>query len=585
MTDYPQRVGEPDCRDFLRTGRCKYGESCKYHHPLGGPKATDPNEPPFPIRPTEPVCQYYLKNATCKFGQTCRFHHPPHVLIAKGNNNSIFDPSATGSLQPSNYHFMDNENSFKISNTMSDHNHHNIDSLPQRPGEPNCIYYIRNGSCKFGPRCKYNHPSSESMSASLRQQVNGSAMYSIDISGSDTIQDERDLQSSFGPTSARMNSSGLVSSPRYHHDSIHLGTIDNSFHQYPHVALDMNNVVSSGGNYHNISNAPNSSPKMGSPSMSSTTIASSYDTASFENLPPPRVQVVSGQSTASVMSSPSQGTSSRKNSYSELPKFNLPQVNSAGQLMYNINNVPNSNNNDHQHHHSVKYSNHAIHANINESSRINHLRPPNGKTLQQHHLHRVQSAREVLLHHGSSSNNSIASLSPSSEPSEYISFSNTPHVQGATKQSRNVDDGLDGLTMMTDALLTMIDTQEDGTSQQNKSNYFPNQKHHQLQHQNQYHQSQTQSPNSLPDYLLSENSARSNNNMNLMMDSQTLHHSSHQPLNLRLSEETLSTHLTSHPRMNGQVTMMQSNVPQMSDRRQINQYIDNSSSSRPFTQF
>ena len=26
---YPQRVGEQDCRDYLRTGRCKYGESCK----------------------------------------------------------------------------------------------------------------------------------------------------------------------------------------------------------------------------------------------------------------------------------------------------------------------------------------------------------------------------------------------------------------------------------------------------------------------------------------------------------------------------------------------------------------------------
>lgn len=25
----PQRIGEPDCRDYLRTGRCKYGETCK----------------------------------------------------------------------------------------------------------------------------------------------------------------------------------------------------------------------------------------------------------------------------------------------------------------------------------------------------------------------------------------------------------------------------------------------------------------------------------------------------------------------------------------------------------------------------
>mmetsp|Transcript_9058 Transcript_9058/g.11688 ORF Transcript_9058/g.11688 Transcript_9058/m.11688 type:complete len:103 (+) Transcript_9058:505-813(+) len=73
-TSLPQRVGEPDCRDYLRTGRCKYGESCKYHHPPnvqsgGGIASINPGEPPFPIRPGEPSCQYFLKHGTCKFGE------------------------------------------------------------------------------------------------------------------------------------------------------------------------------------------------------------------------------------------------------------------------------------------------------------------------------------------------------------------------------------------------------------------------------------------------------------------------------------------------------------------------------------
>jgi hypothetical protein len=30
MAQYPQRSGEAEnCRDYLRTGRCKYGEMCK----------------------------------------------------------------------------------------------------------------------------------------------------------------------------------------------------------------------------------------------------------------------------------------------------------------------------------------------------------------------------------------------------------------------------------------------------------------------------------------------------------------------------------------------------------------------------
>jgi Zinc finger C-x8-C-x5-C-x3-H type (and similar) len=31
-------------------------------------------------------------------------------------------------------------------------------NLPERPGEPDCVYYLRNGSCGYGDRCRYNHP-------------------------------------------------------------------------------------------------------------------------------------------------------------------------------------------------------------------------------------------------------------------------------------------------------------------------------------------------------------------------------------------------------------------------------------------
>jgi hypothetical protein len=32
------------------------------------------------------------------------------------------------------------------------------EKLPERPGEENCAYYIRTGSCGYGERCRYNHP-------------------------------------------------------------------------------------------------------------------------------------------------------------------------------------------------------------------------------------------------------------------------------------------------------------------------------------------------------------------------------------------------------------------------------------------
>ena len=29
---------------------------------------------------------------------------------------------------------------------------------PQRPGAPDCSFYMKTGECKFGPTCKFNHP-------------------------------------------------------------------------------------------------------------------------------------------------------------------------------------------------------------------------------------------------------------------------------------------------------------------------------------------------------------------------------------------------------------------------------------------
>lgn len=139
-----------DCRDYLRTGRCKYGGSCKYNHPPnvqtgGGMKMPlDPSEPLFPIRPNEPVCQYYMKHGTCKFGQTCKFHHPPQSQPVL-NGNTILSGGSRPNESPQ----------VQWSSQGGDSN---VQLLPQRPGEPNCIFFLKNGRCKYGSTCRYHHP-------------------------------------------------------------------------------------------------------------------------------------------------------------------------------------------------------------------------------------------------------------------------------------------------------------------------------------------------------------------------------------------------------------------------------------------
>ncbi|KAK3016863.1 hypothetical protein RJ639_005949 [Escallonia herrerae] len=116
----------------------------------------------FPERPGQPECQFYMKTGDCKFGAVCRFHHPRERLI----------PAPDSVLSPI--------------------------GLPLRPGEPLCIFYSRYGICKFGPSCKFDHPM-------------GVFTYNLSASSSaDAPVVRRLLGSSSGTGALTMSSEGLA---------------------------------------------------------------------------------------------------------------------------------------------------------------------------------------------------------------------------------------------------------------------------------------------------------------------------------------------------------------------------------------
>lgn len=41
-----------------------------------GPSSSSQKEHMFPERAGQPECQYYMKTGECKFGSSCRYHHP-----------------------------------------------------------------------------------------------------------------------------------------------------------------------------------------------------------------------------------------------------------------------------------------------------------------------------------------------------------------------------------------------------------------------------------------------------------------------------------------------------------------------------
>ncbi|KAG5001042.1 hypothetical protein JHK87_022114 [Glycine soja] len=127
-TIYPQRPGQiecdvskhlsyvPDLSDFysqyvfgmfyMKTGECKFGERCKYHHPIDrsapslSKQATVKLTPAgLPRREGAVICPYYLKTGTCKFGATCKFDHPPPgevMEMAKSQGTSANGGEAEG---------------------------------------------------------------------------------------------------------------------------------------------------------------------------------------------------------------------------------------------------------------------------------------------------------------------------------------------------------------------------------------------------------------------------------------------------------------------------------------------------------
>ncbi|OMO72946.1 Zinc finger, CCCH-type [Corchorus olitorius] len=115
----------------------------------------------FPERPGQPECQFYMKTGDCKFGAVCRFHHPRERVL----------PAPDCMLSPI--------------------------GLPLRPGEPLCIFYSRYGICKFGPSCKFNHPM-------------GVFSYNYSTSSASDAPARRFLGSSSGTTGLNLSSEGLV---------------------------------------------------------------------------------------------------------------------------------------------------------------------------------------------------------------------------------------------------------------------------------------------------------------------------------------------------------------------------------------
>ncbi|KAF7838214.1 zinc finger CCCH domain-containing protein 43 [Senna tora] len=218
----PIRLGEKECPYYMRTGSCKFGASCKFNHPdpttvgggdpstgfgNGGPislqSISQPSVPswssqrtlnetaayvPMVLSPTQgvsprssewngyqfPPCNAI--NMTTVDAAGSKFFLKPvkftFLLGRDGGENILFhlllfDLSlfckkaplylAERSMHPPPAYVMNNS-AIETSIFMHHQKQMQVEEFPERPGEPECSYFLKTGDCKFKSSCKFHHP-------------------------------------------------------------------------------------------------------------------------------------------------------------------------------------------------------------------------------------------------------------------------------------------------------------------------------------------------------------------------------------------------------------------------------------------
>ena len=113
------------CRAWRNTGKCRYGDECKYVHSEGDPI---PNPP-------RGQCFNFSENGTCKFGDRCRYVH--------GDNDPRFD--SDGKRIPS-----------KKSKSARTKTPRRRKSGPPKKIDEVCNNYLK-GVCRYGDGCRRTH--------------------------------------------------------------------------------------------------------------------------------------------------------------------------------------------------------------------------------------------------------------------------------------------------------------------------------------------------------------------------------------------------------------------------------------------
>ena len=101
------------CRNYAKTGECKFGDKCKYKHVKNDNNKNNNNNNHKNNNDDKEVCKYYEKTGECKYGDKCKFKH-----VKNNNNNNKNDKKAysTSDNNNNNSSEYDSEDCFMVTN-------------------------------------------------------------------------------------------------------------------------------------------------------------------------------------------------------------------------------------------------------------------------------------------------------------------------------------------------------------------------------------------------------------------------------------------------------------------------------------
>lgn len=160
----------------MRNGTCKFGIACKFNHPQPAAMGAAFPAAGFPNYGSSGTSMVPSSSVPLISGlSTWPLARPPylsspHMQSLPAYMPVVFPPSqGTMPVQQGWSTYMGNMSHLPSGDVLGPNlksstkpyaqsGSSTTTSLPERPSQPECLYYMKTGSCKYGTTCKYDHP-------------------------------------------------------------------------------------------------------------------------------------------------------------------------------------------------------------------------------------------------------------------------------------------------------------------------------------------------------------------------------------------------------------------------------------------